>query len=276
MNTLDVQVVYDNDQIESVPISRLFDAESPANLCAIIRADGEVELIQYADAEYIESEDVWRLSTLLRGRRGTEYAAYGHEVGETVIFLNTAGILAYQLSVDGIEEEDRYVSLARGQSFDMEDIIVHTDKGRSKKPYAPVHVGAIRRSNGDILIYWTRRTRIGGGLRNHVGDVPVSEEGEVAKFDLEILDASDAVIYPFTSPILTENVLEWTGNQPSGVPEYATNGYVFSFRNQSAAGFFGDTLKVRVYQISAAVGRGFTETATVAVRNVGRTAIGRR
>jgi hypothetical protein len=47
-----------------------------ANLAALIRADGNAELIQFQDIAL--SLGVYTLTTLLRGRRGTEVFTGGH------------------------------------------------------------------------------------------------------------------------------------------------------------------------------------------------------
>jgi hypothetical protein len=49
------------------------------------------EIIQFADAEQLGPSD-WRLSKLLRGRRGTEWAMSMHQVGEFVLVLDPAAL----------------------------------------------------------------------------------------------------------------------------------------------------------------------------------------
>ena len=62
-----------------------FEMLNGANLAALIRADGNAELIQFQDIAL--SEGVYTLTTLLRGRRGTEVFTGGHAVGDLFVLL---------------------------------------------------------------------------------------------------------------------------------------------------------------------------------------------
>ena len=63
-----------------------------ADLAALIRADGNAELIQFQDSEL--SLGVYTLTTLLRGRRGTEVFTGGHAVGDLFVLLTGEGMTA--------------------------------------------------------------------------------------------------------------------------------------------------------------------------------------
>jgi Uncharacterized conserved protein (DUF2163) len=56
-----------------------------ANLAALIRADGNAELIQFQDVAL--SAGVYTLTTLLRGRRGTEVFTGGHAVSDLFVLM---------------------------------------------------------------------------------------------------------------------------------------------------------------------------------------------
>ena len=106
----------------------------------------------------------------------------------------------------------------------------------AKKPYAPVHLKArwhLSTSN-DIALSWVRRTRFEGDPWE-LASVPLNEETE--SYELEIMDGSTVV---------------------REVTDLASPAYTYTEAMQIAD--FGavqtDQIKIRVYQMSATVGRG--------------------
>ena len=82
-----------------------------ANLAALIRADGNAELIQFQDVAL--SEGVYTLTTLLRGRRGTEVFTGGHAVGDLFVLLDGDGVTRRPLRP---RPSGGHASLPRGRS----------------------------------------------------------------------------------------------------------------------------------------------------------------
>jgi hypothetical protein len=64
-----------------------------------------------------------------------------------------------------------------GSVFEDADVQHRILTGRDLKPYAPWAVKATI-DGGDILITWSRRTRIGGELKDGTGTVPLTEASE--------------------------------------------------------------------------------------------------
>jgi hypothetical protein len=79
------------------------------------------EIIQFADAEQLGPSE-WRLSKLLRGRRGTEWAMSMHQVGEFVLVLDPAA-LSRVSSLDevGLARFYRAVSIGSDPSLGVFD-----------------------------------------------------------------------------------------------------------------------------------------------------------
>jgi hypothetical protein len=103
-----------------------------------------------------------------------------------------------------------------------------------------VHIKATRNGGGDLTITWVRRTRYSGEWRDLV-DVPLNEANEA--YEVDVLDGAGQVVRTLssTSPSITYTAADQTtdfGAPPSG-------------------------LAVAVYQISAAIGRGFAGRAIV-------------
>ncbi|HEY0625483.1 MAG TPA: phage tail protein [Allosphingosinicella sp.] len=140
-----------------------------ANLAAI----GE-ELVQFGMAEAL-GERRFRLSRLLRGRRGTEWASAGHGFGDDFVLIEVdcaaiveppAGFLGADLllSASGV-----------GDAVPVEARRFVT--GETVRPPAPVHLQALRLANGDVAISWIRRSR-GGWNWASGSDTPLGEERE--------------------------------------------------------------------------------------------------
>ena len=139
------------------------------------------ELIQFGRAEAI-APGRFRLSRLLRGRRGTEWAAATHVAGEEFVLIEAESVAALDLAVGLIGGEARVI--AQGIGDDAEGVTAsRTVTGETIRPPAPVHLRVERDASGDILIRWVRRSRNGWGWSDG-GDVPLVEESESYRLTL--------------------------------------------------------------------------------------------
>lgn len=225
--TLDVSLI--NGELESVSVEALLNG---ANIAVV----GD-EIIQFKNAELIE-EGKYRLSCLLRGRLGTEWAIGLHVAVERFVLLDNS--VAAEIMPDyliGLLRKYKGVSLGKTlESASVDDFIF---KANSLKPYAPVHVAGVRDGSGNLTVSWVRRTRIGGDLRDNV-DVPLSEEFE--KYDIEIMNGSNVVrLVTATSP----NFI------------YTNTQQIADFDSLQAA------VNIKIYQLSAIVGRGSAASGVV-------------
>ena len=144
-----------------------------ANLAAI-----GGELIQFGDAAPLGGRR-FRLSRLLRARRGTEWAAAGHAAGEpfTLITRDTlatiegpAGAEAHVLA-SGIGDVPEAAAASRTIGVEM------------LRPPCPVHLQARETADGDLAITWVRRSRI-GWVWTDGADTPLGEEAERYRLDI--------------------------------------------------------------------------------------------
>jgi hypothetical protein len=141
-----------------------------ANLAAI----GD-ELIQFGSAEPIAPRR-FRLSRLLRGRRGTEWAAAGHEAGQTFVLIEPEAMLALHPPAGAQGGEARLLASGIGDA-DSSSPAVRLLSGEGKRPPSPVHLRAARTAAGDISIRWVRRSRSGFAWTDGA-DAPLGEEAE--------------------------------------------------------------------------------------------------
>ncbi|MBY0520375.1 MAG: hypothetical protein K2P79_08125 [Sphingomonas sp.] len=132
------------------------------------------ELVQFARAEPL-GDGRWRLSRLLRGRRGTEMARGGHIVGERFVLIDPATLATTDLPLSAIGTDVRV--LASGIGDTAGPVAGHAAiAGTSILPPAPVHL-RLHRDGGGLVLRWARRSRAGWRWIDG-GDVPLVEERE--------------------------------------------------------------------------------------------------
>ena len=206
-----------------------------ANGAAVLKSNGAVEVIQFRDVTQV-STNQYQLSWLNRGRRGTDTMMRTPvAAGDSFVLLNTAQAIRFLSSIDKVGKPEIYRAFS---SYELPEavkkygVILH---GRDKMPYAPTHVNAAL-SGSDIVITWVRRTRFNGGLVNGTDQVPLNEASE--SYQIDILTAlGGTVLRTLTS---------------------TTTSVVYPAASISADLHTTPThLALEVFQMSAAVGRGF-------------------
>lgn len=198
------------------------------------------EVIQFKNAELV-STGVYKLSGLLRGRRGTEWAVSQHYIGERFVFASVATWrrVVLQTSDIGLVRMFKYPTF--GMTLQQVAPTLVTPAGVALECYSPVEVGAGRNVDGDLTINWKRRNRIAGEWRDYV-DVPMSES--VESYEIDILDdTATTVVRTITAS--TETASYSAINQAADFPD----GFPY-------------TVNMNVYQLSAIVGRGYQAFAT--------------
>jgi hypothetical protein len=132
------------------------------------------ELIQFGEAEQIGPRR-FRLSRLLRGRRGTEWAA-AHEAGEPFVLLVEGSLATIEVPSGAVGSEARLIASGLGDPPEAEPVRVPVS-GESLRPPSPVHLRAEAMAGGDVLLSWVRRSRGGWTWQSGV-DTPLAEERE--------------------------------------------------------------------------------------------------
>ena len=146
---------------------------------AVVGTPGEtgvrsMEIIQFRDAE-LTGTRTYRLTGLLRGRRGTEWMIGSHVSGEKFVLLPTA--TNTNADTSDLYLTRQYRAVTSGLPITGTAVQNFANWGMTMLPYAPVNLGGGHLANGDILLTWQRRTRIGGLWMPYV-DVPLSEPHE--------------------------------------------------------------------------------------------------
>jgi len=139
------------------------------------------ELVQFAHAEALAPRR-FRLSGLLRGRRGTEAAVAQHGSGERFILIDRAGMLTVDLPLDRLDSGGLAKPAGAGDAETKPTPFVLT--GNALRPLAPVHL-RLQRYGGDIALSLLRRSRAGFGRLDFV-DVPLGEEREIYRVEVRL------------------------------------------------------------------------------------------
>lgn len=196
------------------------------------------EIVYFRDA-VLNADGTYTISGLLRGMRGSEYAMGAHSPGERFILVDSSTMARIPGVTADLHMPRLYKAVTSGGSLAKTIQRSFTNDGAGLKPYAPVHVGGGRDASGNLTINWTRRTRISGEWRNNV-NVPLGEASEA--YEVDILSGA-TVVRTLVSTAPTA--------------QYLAADQIADFGSLQAS------ITVRIYMLSAIVGRGYPASATI-------------
>jgi hypothetical protein len=201
------------------------------------------EIIQAVNCTEL-SAGVWKLTRLLRGLRGTEWAMTGHVASERAIWLRPQGMRRLPMvnSYLGIGRYYKTFSINRsaadyaGESF--------TNLAIGLKPISPNTARGTRDTSGNLTATWQRRTRLGCRYGGAMGvSIPLGED--VEKYEIDI----------YANNTYTTVLRTITANSESA--EYTAAQQTTDFGSAQAQVY------VKIYQISPIVGRGYALTGVI-------------
>jgi hypothetical protein len=153
VNYFDVDL-YDAETLESCTEEEMLGGQ---NACLL----GD-EVLHFASAvQQSGYSNRWRLSTLLRGVRGTEYAKNDH-VSEERFVLLTPAVVFVPLDLADLNTEYDYKLVTSGQDLDEAATLAFTWTGGTAKPLGPLIAGEWDEAQENVLIALTPRARVGG------------------------------------------------------------------------------------------------------------------
>lgn len=148
------------------------------------------EIIQYVTVTP-QGGNVYRLSRLLRGRRGTEWHQTEHVIGEPFVILSNLSVMRYNLTNDLYGKSLLLKAVSQGQLLASVSAVPVFIEGDELRPYSPVQASAVRDGGLNVQYSWIRRTRIGGQWPS-IGEIPLSELTE--SYELDILSGSPKTV----------------------------------------------------------------------------------
>src|SRR4029077_16832636 len=212
---------------------------SGANAAALQRPDGAWELLQFANA-VLTGERTYELSRLMRGELGSE-AAIGAPLpaGAPFVVLDPH-VIPVTRGVETIGRRMRLRIVAANRDHgDPSAVEIALRPGPlAFQPLRPVHLKAVRETGGVRFSWRPRKRGLAGVTFAARPDLGEANEG----YELEIL--SGMTVLRTLSATLASTL-------------YAASDETLDFGGAQSS------FSVRLYQISAAVGRGLPATATL-------------
>ena len=235
--TQEINVYLDTDdmELESVTYDQLI---AGANV-AYVGVNGRWEVLQFLTAVLpdVNSPQSYTLSGLLRGRLGTEWASSLHQASDKFILATQGSFSNYALANSAINQPITLRGVSVGQSvFDAADVNI-TPTGTRLEAYAPMGIISNRNTSLDIIVTWQRRDRHSAQM---LWQAPLSEQSE--SYSVDIYNGANVVrTIASTTPTIT----------------YTEADQITDFGSTQMA------VTVKIYQLSAIVGRGYPAEAIV-------------
>jgi len=209
---------------------------SGLNAAAVRRDDGAWEVLQFTEAELIGPK-TYRLSRLLRGQLGTEWAMGDPLPAGAPFVLIDRSLVPIARGADalGRTQQLRIVALGRDISDPATFALDVTPQPTALTPLSPVHLKASR-SGAGVTFSWIRRTRRDGD--SWTLEVPLGEDSEAYELDVK---SGSSVLRTLSST--TPSLLYTAADEIAdfGAPQ--------------------SSLSVAVYQLSTTIGRGIAGQA---------------
>ncbi|HEX8388429.1 MAG TPA: phage tail protein [Sphingomonas sp.] len=149
------------------------------------------ELLQFGRAEPL-SPTRWRLSRLLRGRRGTEAAIGTAAAGAPFVLMDGAGLRAIDLPASAMGREVRVLASGVGDGAGPAEARALVT-GASVLPPSPVRLRVETLADGNAVVTWIRRSRAGWSWIDGT-DAPLAEEREAYQATVVAADGTARVV----------------------------------------------------------------------------------
>lgn len=206
---------------------------------AAVGVHGRWHMFQFANATLV-SPGRYRLSRLLLGRRGTEHLLSQVVPGDRFVLTSGSGVYRALLENSEIGVERTYRAVTSGASFESADNFAFTGQGQALECFSPTYILGARDGSSNLTITWLRRDRLGATLQDGV-PTPMSE-------------ASEAYVVEIMNGV---TVVRTISGLTAATATYSAANQTTDFGSPQAS------VSVRVYQVSAVVGRGTPGVATV-------------
>jgi len=196
------------------------------------------ELIQWRNATLL-AENLYELSGLLRGRRGTEWATGSHKIGDRFVVLATDGFYRMAMAATEIGQLSYYKAIPSGGDWDDAAQTSLKYNAASLRCFSPVHIAGSRDSSGNLTLAWVMRARWNG---EWLDSIDTSNFEDTEAYEIDILNGDDVV------RTISASITSAT---------YSATDQITDF------GAAQSVLSIAIYQINSTIGRGYAGTAIV-------------
>lgn len=204
-------------------------------------ADGRWEIIAARTAT-LQGDGSYILQDFLRGQQGTEWATGLHAANDRIILLDTTNLAFISVNSSTIGTARDYRGITTGKSLDSDSSLAFTYQGVNLECLSPVGLTGNRNpSTSDWTLTWIRRSRMPGWY-DYV-DVPLGETSE--SYEIDIYSDGTYTTVKRTLTAATPTVAYTSAQQTT------------DFGSNQA------TLYLKLYQLSATVGRGYALTQSI-------------
>lgn len=204
-------------------------------------ADGRWEIIA-ARTVTLQVDGSYLLQDFLRGQQGTEWATGLHAANDRLVLLDTANMAFVSVNSSTIGAARDYRAITTGKAIDSDSSLAFTYRGVNLECLSPVGLTGNRHpTTSDWTLTWIRRSRMPGWY--DLVDVPLGETSESYEIDVY----SDA----------TYTTVKRTLTAATPTVAYTSAQQVTDFAGNQA------TLYLKLYQLSATVGRGYALTQSI-------------
>jgi hypothetical protein len=155
------------------------------------------EMIQFGQALAI-APGKFRLSRLLRGRRGSEWAITGHVAAEAFVLIDTRALKPIAVPVEMLGTAVSVTPHGRGDS-DSPTAVTRNANGEAMRPLSPAHLRARFAADGSLMISWVQRSRSGWSW---LDEVETPADPSVHGYRLSVSGASATIERDWAEPQL--------------------------------------------------------------------------
>lgn len=158
------------------------------------------EILQFqtaTDISVLPTDNKYRLSGLLRGRRGTEYTTNFHVANEIFVYLSYSYTFGFIPKAISNTSEYNAISL---NSYEISDTQELTNTGKNLKPFNVSYLNAQVDGTG-VQIDWHRRSRY---ISGHMTKLPLSQSTELYTISInDNIHTSTTDSFTYTAALMT-------------------------------------------------------------------------
>lgn len=201
--------------------------------------DGRWEIVRFQNAA-LQPDGGWQVSKFVRGDKGTEWATGLHASGDYFILLDDPDNIFIGSAIGSIGVPSTFRAVTSGGSIDDAEDLSFTYQGVNLECLSPVFARGLRDGSGNFSGTFYRRSRLSSSWWTNGVEAPVGESTEAYQID-----------------VLSGATVKRTISVTSTSWSYSSADQTTDFGSAQAS------IKFRLYQLSANVGRGYVLEITL-------------